>query len=407
MEFAADVSWDLPSLAPGATALVDVTVNGAQIGYLAQGSLVSSTRFIELDAAVWSNNTVRVIARNISAATFNLASAICGAESCVDMAEFGLAKEPLFRQVLRLNHGIPSHDTFSRLFRLLDPAAFHTAFQRFMAAFAEAATVDGVIALDGKTARRSFDRARSGSPLHLVSAWACDARLVLGQRAVAEGGNEIDALLELLAMLDLEGRIVTADAMHCQRRTAKAVLERRADYVLALKATQRELLADVRLLLDDPQAPPESEAQTMDGDHGRIETRRASVLADIDYLQRAHSFPGLAAIARITASREISGKTSTAVRYFLLSRPMTAERLLAVVRAHWGIENSLHWVLDVIMDEDQARTRRDHGPENLALLRRLALNMLRANTAKGSVRLKIKRAGWRDDFLLSILAQLR
>ena len=336
-----------------------------------------------------------------------VAAAICGAESCVDMAEFGLAKEPLFRQVLRLEHGIPSHDTFSRLFRLLDPAGFHTAFQRFMASFAEAAAAGGVIALDGKTARRSFDRARAASPLHLVSAWACDARLVLGQRAVASGGNEIDAVLELLAMLDLEGRIVTADAMHCQRRTAQAVLERRADYVLALKANQPELLADVRLLLDDPQAPPDSEAQTVDGDHGRIETRRASVLSDIGYLQREHRFPGLTAIARITASREIAGKTSTAVRYFLLSKAMTAERLLAVVRAHWGIENSLHWVLDVTMDEDQARNRRDHGPENLALLRRLALNMLRANTAKGSVRLKIKRAGWRDDFLLSVLGQLR
>ncbi len=336
-----------------------------------------------------------------------VAAAICGAESCVDMAEFGLAKEPLFRQVLRLEHGVPSHDTFSRLFRLLNPASFHTAFQRFMAGFAEAAAAGGVIALDGKTARRSFDRARSSSPLHLVSAWACDARLVLGQRAVADGGNEIDALLELLTMLDLEGRIVTADAMHCQRRTAQAVLECRADYVLALKANQPELLADVRLLLDDPQAPPDSLAQTVDGDHGRIETRRASVLTDIGYLQREHRFPGLMAIAKITASREIGGKISTAVRYFLLSKPMKAPQLLDVVRAHWGIENSLHWVLDVVMDEDHARNRRDHGPENLALLRRFALNMLRANTAKGSVRLKIKRAGWRDDFLLSVLAQLR
>lgn len=236
---------------------------------------------------------------------------------------------------------------------------------------------------------------------------ACDARLVLGRRAVADGGNEIDALLELLAMLDLQGRSVTADAMRCQRRTAQAVLEGRADYVWALKANQPELLADVRLLLDDPQAPPDSLAQTVDGDHGRIETRRASVLSDIGYLQREHRFPGLLAIAKITASGEIGGKTSTAVRYFVLSRLMTAQRLPAVVRAHWGIENSLHWVLEIVMDEDQARNRRDHGPENPALLRRFALNMLRANTAKGSVRLKITRAGWRDGFLLSVLAHLR
>lgn len=340
-----------------------------------------------------------------------VAACVCGAESCVDMAEFGVAKEPLFRQVLRLEHGIPSHDTFSRLFRLLDPASFHAAFQRFMAEFSKAAVLtaseEGIVALDGKTARRSFDRSRDASPLHVVSAWACGTRLVLGQRAVSDGGNEIDALLDLVAMLDLEGQIVTADAMHCQRRTATALLEQRADYVLSLKENQQALLADVRLLLDDPQAPPDSRAETVDGDHGRIETRRASVLSDIDYLRREHAFPGLVAVAKIEAARELAGRTSTAVRYFLLSRAIPAERLLQIVRAHWGIENSLHWVLDVTMDEDQARNRRDNGPENLALLRRFALNLLRTNPDKASIRLKIKRAGWRDDFLLRVLGQMR
>ncbi len=340
-----------------------------------------------------------------------VAACVCGAESCVDMAEFGLAKEPLFRQVLRLEHGIPSHDTFSRLFRLLDPAAFHAAFQHFMAEFAKAAAMtaaeEGVIAMDGKTARRSFDRSRNVSPLHMVSAWACGTRLVLGQRAVSEGGNEIDALLDLVALLDLEGQVVTADAMHCQRRTAAALLERRADYVLALKENQPALLADVRLLLDDPFAPPDSRAETIDGDHGRIETRRARVLTDVDYLRREHAFPGLVAIAKIEASREVAGRTRTAVRYFLLSTAMQAERLLRVVRAHWTIENSLHWVLDMAMDEDQARNRRDNAPENLALLRRFALNLLQTNSDKGSIRLKIKRAGWRDDFLLRVLGQMR
>ncbi len=165
---------------------------------------------------------------------------------------------------------------------------------------------DAVIALDGKTARRSFDRAAAASPLHLVSAWACEARLVLGQRAVAGGGNEIDALLDLLAMIDLKGRTITADALHCQHRTAHAVIDGGGDYVLALKANQSALLADVRLLLDDKQAPPDSRSETVDGDHGRIETRRAAVLSDIDYLRREHAFPGLAAIAKIEASRDDS-----------------------------------------------------------------------------------------------------
>jgi len=335
--------------------------------------------------------------------TIALCAVLCGAETCVDMALFGEAKEPLLRQFLELEHGVPSHDTFSRVFRLLEPAAFHAAFRRFMAAFA--AGCEGVVAIDGKTARRSFDRARAGSPVHLLSAWGCEQRLVLAQRRVAQDGNEITAMAGLLALIELDGRLVTADAMHCQRATAQAILDRGGDYVLALKANQPELLEEVRLLLDDPAAPPDDVAQTVDGDHGRIETRRAEVLGDIDFLRRGHDWPGLAAIGKITATREIDGKATTATRYYLLSRPLAAARLAEVVRSHWTIENTLHWVLDVILDEDQARNRKDNGPENLPLLRRLALNIIRANPDKGSVRGKIKRAGWNDAFLFRLLAK--
>lgn len=334
--------------------------------------------------------------------TIALCAVLCGAESCVDMAEFAAAKEPLLRQFLKLAHGVPSHDTFSRVFRLLNPDAFHTAFSRFMASFADSSA--GIVAIDGKTARRSFERTSATSPLHLLSAWGCEQRLVLAQHKVAAEGNEITAMAALLALLDLEGRWVTADAMHCQRDTAQAIIDRGGDYVLALKANQPELLEEVRLLLDDPAAPPDDVAETVDGDHGRIETRRAAVLSDIDFLCREYDWPGLAAIGKITATREIAGKTSTAIRYYLLSKPLPARRFLQVVRAHWGIENQLHWVLDVILDEDQARNRKDNGPENLALLRRLALNLLRANQDKGSIRGKIKRAGWNDAFLLRLLA---
>jgi predicted transposase YbfD/YdcC len=294
------------------------------------------------------------------------------------------------------------HDQpFSRLFRLLDPVAFEACFGRFAAAFA--ARIDEVVAVDGKTARRSFDRRCGIAPLHLISAWGCEQRLVLGRRRVDGHSNEIEALPELLGMLALEGRIVTADAMHCQRDTAQAILDRDADYVLALKANQPALLEDVRLLLDDPAAPPDDVAETVDGDHGRIEIRRAEIVHDVAWLAEAHDWPGLAAVGKLTASREVDGKATTTTRHYLLSRPLPAARFAKLVRTHWHIENRLHWVRDVVMDEDQSRARKDHAPENLARLRRFALNLLRTHPDKGSTRGKIKRAGRDDTFLLNIL----
>jgi predicted transposase YbfD/YdcC len=337
-----------------------------------------------------------------------LAATLSGAETCVDMALFGQAKEAFLRRFLRLEGGIPSHDTFSRLFRLLDPDAFEASFGRFVAAFSgRIAGAQGggaeVVALDGKTARRSFDRQAERRPLHMVNAWAVEQRLVLGQRNVGDG-NEIGALGELLALLDLDGRIVTADAMHCQKATAQAILDRGGDYCLALKGNQPALFQEVSLLLDDPDAPPGDVATTTDGDHGRIETRRAEIVHDVAWLAETHGFPGLKAIGKVTATREQDGRAATATRYYLLSRRLTAARFLEVVRTHWQIENCLHWVLDVVLDEDQARARKDHAPENLARLRRFALNVLRTNRTQGSTRGKIKRAGWDDAFLLNLLA---
>jgi predicted transposase YbfD/YdcC len=335
-----------------------------------------------------------------------LAATLCGAETCVDIALFGQAKEPFLRRFLRLEGGIPSHDTFSRLFRLLDPDAFEASFGRFVAAFAAQARTarGGVVAVDGKSVRRSFDRQDGRRPLHLVNAWAVEQRLVLGQRRVADGGNEIGALAELLALLDLDGRLVTADAMHCQKATAQAILDRGGHYCLALKANQPALHDDVRLWLDDPATPVDDVHQTVDGDHGRIETRRARVVHDVAWLAERHRFPGLAAVGEIAATREVAGKTTTATRTYLLSTRLDAARFAQVVRSHWHVENRLHWVLDVVMDEDGSRSRKDHGPENLARLRRCALNLLRANPDKGSTRGKFKRAGWDDAFLLKVLS---
>jgi predicted transposase YbfD/YdcC len=332
-----------------------------------------------------------------------LCAVLCGAEDCSDMALFGRAKEAFFREFLSLRHGIPSHDTFSRVFRLLDPVKFHACFLVFMRRFSE--TIQGVIAIDGKTLRRSFDRASQKSALHLVSAWAAEQRLVLGQLAVDGKSNEITAVPELLKLLSLKGAIVTADALNCQRAIARQIVDQGGDYALALKGNQQEMHADVSLFLDDPAFVPDSVHTATDGDHGRIETRTSAVSTDIAWLQEHHQWPGLAAIGKVTRIREADGKTTTETAYYLLSAPLSAERLHEVVRRHWGIENSLHWVLDVTMNEDQSRNRMDHSPENLALLRRLALNIAKLEPSKGSMKGKLKQAGWDNTFLAKLLAQ--
>lgn len=331
------------------------------------------------------------------------ATILCGGEDCSDMALFGRAKEPFLRQFLRLKHGIPSHDTFSRVFRLLDPVQFETCFLRFMKQFAE--TAEGVVAVDGKTLRRSFDRASGRSPLHLVSAWASDAGLMLGQVATDAKSNEITAVPKLLAMLSLKGMIVTADAMGCQRAIARQIVDQGGDYVLALKSNQPALFDDVRLFLDDPAREPGETDTTVDGGNGRIDTRTATVSTDVAWLHHAHKWPGLTCIGKIHRVRERQGQKAEHTAYYVLSTPMSAKRLNRIARAHWGIENGLHWVLDVTMNEDWTRNRKDNGPRNIALLRRWALNAHRLEGSKGSVKGKLKRAGWDDEFLRRVLLQ--
>lgn len=338
-----------------------------------------------------------------------LCTLLCGGEDCSDMALFDEAKEPFLRpgsaepRGLRLRHGIPSHDTFSRVCRLLDPAPFEACFTRFMQHFAEG--LQGVVAIDGKTLRRSFDRAAGRSALHLLHAWSVDQRLVLGQLAVDSKSNEITAVPKLLELLSLEGCIVTADALLCQRAIAAKVVEQGGDYVLALKGNQGTLHDDVRVFLDDPAHRAETTHTTVDGGHGRIETRTSLVSTDIAWLQEQHAWPGLAAIGRVVRTREAGTKVSTETAYYVLSAALPAKHFGQVARAHWGVENGLHWVLDVTMNEDQARNRRDHGPQNIALLRRLALNLAKLEGSKGSMKGKLKRAGWNNDLLASLLAQ--
>ena len=334
-----------------------------------------------------------------------LAAVLCGAEGCTDMADFGRAKAGFLRTVLRLEHGIPSHDTFSRVFRMLDPTGFEAAFRQFMAAFGRAVEIKGVVAIDGKAVRGAFEHGRKTTPLHLVNVWAVDARLALAQRT-APGRNEVAGALEVLELLSLEDCIVTADALHCHCTMAQTILDRDAAYVLALKENQSALWAAALRRIDGATHRDEA-ALEQPVSHGRYERRSVVVVPDTT-LAHKHNFPGIRAVARLTSHRRVDGKeTEVVVRHFLLSQVFSAKRVLDIVRAHWTIENQLHWVLDVVFDEDRARNRKDHGPENISILRKLALNLLRSHPDKASIRRKVKRAGWDNAFLLSIIAHMR
>ncbi len=332
-----------------------------------------------------------------------LCAVLCGGQSAVEMALFAEAKEPFLRGFLRLANGLPSHDTFSRLFRQLDPEQFRAVFQRFMSRFL--IPCQGVIAIDGKVLRRSFDRASGKSPLHMVSAWGCQQRMVLAQIATDAKSNEITAVPKLLEMLSLKGTIVTVDALNCQRSIADQVVRLGGVFALALKGNQGSLHDDVRLHLDDPECGAATSKPDVDADHGRIETRTATVSTDIDWLQDDHQWPGLKAVGKVVRTRETSTKITTETAYYLLSTQLSPERLNEVAREHWGVENRLHWRLDVIMNEDQDRTRLGNGPENLAILRHMALNAMQKEGSRGSLRGKFKQAGWNDAFLSKLLAQ--
>ncbi|MEI9888508.1 MAG: ISAs1 family transposase [Rhizomicrobium sp.] len=334
-----------------------------------------------------------------------LLATLCGGTSCSDMEEFGLAKEALLRSILTLEHGIPSHDTFSRVFRLLDPKAFEAAFGRFMEAFGAAAKLGktrGVVAVDGKSLRRAYEAGRSHMPRMMVSLWASQTRMTLAT-VLAQNNDETQAAQDAIALVALKGCVVTADALHCHAGMAQAVIGKGGDYVLAVKANQPGLLADARATLA---ALPQNTmpATTQDAAHGRAESRSALVTSAKAMAQK-HAFPGLAAVARITSRR---GGDEPVEHFFLLSKPYKAATLLAIRREHWGIENNLHWTLDVVMDEDLARNRKDNGPANLAVLRRLALNIARAHPdKKTSLRRKLLRAGWDEAFLFDIIKHMR
>lgn len=333
----------------------------------------------------------------------SLLATLCGATTCCDIALFGRAKEAMLRTILVLEHGIPSHDTFSRVFRILDPDNLERVFRSFTKAFAAAAKIKGVIAIDGKALRRAYESGQSHMPPVMVTAWSAMTRMAL-VNVRAPGNNEAAGALLLVELLQLKDCVVTADALHCHRGMAKAIVDRGGDYVLAVKNNQPGLLRDAQAAIAAAERKKTKQATTKDANHGRKEARTAIVTSVKDMAEK-HNFPGLKAVARITSKR---GSDETAERYFLLSQLYKPAELLRIVREHWGIENVLHWTLDVVLDEDQARSRKDHAPANLAVLRRLALNIARAHPdTKTSLRGKLKRAAWDDSFLVDMLLNMR
>lgn len=340
--------------------------------------------------------------------TIAVCAVICGAEGWEDIESFGQAKQEWLASFLELPNGIPSHDTFRRVFLRINPKEFEQRFRLWVQSVVEL-TEGEVIQIDGKTARGS--RRGTVPAIHMVSAWAAEARLVLGQLKTDSHSNEITAIPELLQLLALKGCIVTIDAMGCQTAIASQIIEQQGDYVLALKGNHPTLHEAVVKLFDQAQATnyanlPHTTHQTVDADHGRIETRRCwatSQLDDLDPNLRS-AWSGFTAIVKVTATRDCQGQVSTESRYFLTSLPADAKHLLAVIRSHWGIENSLHWVLDVTFREDACRVKTGHGPENLTVLRHIALNLLKQEKSlKKGVRAKRLRAGWDLKYLLKVV----
>ncbi len=344
--------------------------------------------------------------RLIDIITIALCAVVCGADTWEDIEEFGNTKREWFETFLELPHGIPGHDTFARVFASLDPHEFQGAFLRWVEAVQEA-TNKRIVAIDGKTLRRSHGKATS--PLHLVSAWALENKIVLGQVKTREKSNEITAIPELLSVLELEGCIVTIDAMGCQKEIVKTIIDKGADYVLGLKGNQGTLHDDVKFYFEDCLRSGFKDTvhdyhETIDGDHGRIETRRYWATSDIDWLFDKALWKGLSTIVMVERERYVDGKTSLDTSYYVTSMGSDAETIAQAVRGHWGIENSLHWVLDIAFREDESRIRKENAPANFATIRHMALNLLRKETSlRRSIKGKRLKAGWDTDYLERIL----
>jgi predicted transposase YbfD/YdcC len=337
-----------------------------------------------------------------------LLAVLAGAACFTEIALFGVKKLNFLRRFRPFRDGTPAHDHLGDILAVLDAEQFQRCFVAWVAALT--GMPEGVIAIDGKTVRRSGNKRSGKAAIHMVSAFAARQRLVLGQVKVAEKSNEIIAIPKLLDMLAIEGAIVTIDAMGCQRAIAKQIIDKKADYLLALKGNQGSLRADVEVFAAEQKARNFADTRisqdtTIDGDHGRIETRTTSVIHDIGWLRERHDWPGLNALVMVESRREVGGKTEQETRFYLTSLVMLAHLLGPVVRSHWSIENSLHWVMDLVFRDDECRVRTEHAPANFTAIKHMAQNLLRKAPGKSSLRSRRKAAGWDDDFLASLVAR--
>jgi predicted transposase YbfD/YdcC len=337
----------------------------------------------------------------------SLLAVLAGAESFTDIARFGEKKLSLLRRFLPFADGTPPHDRLGEIFAALDAAAFQRCFVEWVAALTK--TPVEVIAIDGKTMRGTNGGKDSKAAIHMVSAFAARQRLVLAQVKVDAKSNEIVAIPALLGLLAIEGAIVTIDAMGCQREIAEKILAKKADYILALKGNQGTLREDVEVFANEQKARDFKDTtisthKTADADHGRIETRNYTLIHDVGWLQDRHKWPGMKGVLMVESQREYNGKIERETRFYITSSTLEAQTLGPMIRSHWAIENSLHWVMDMTFRDDECRIRTEHAPANFTTLRHMAHNLVRKAPGKDSLRLRRKTAAWDDDYLATLIA---